>query len=168
MKIALIALLFTASALAQNSPVGLPAACGPEKIKFNVKLDAIPTPETPLEAGKARIYFIHDAGTDSMFAYPTTKLGMDGAWVGANHGNSYFSAIIEPGEHHLCSSLQSSLVDDRAEFAHFTAEAGKTYYYRTRLIMSRAVELLELEQIDSDQGKYLIASYPLSVSTPKK
>jgi len=27
---------------------------------------------------------------------------------------------------------------------------------------------LFLEEIDSDQGKYLIASYPLSVATPKK
>jgi hypothetical protein len=30
------------------------------------------------------------------------------------------------------------------------------------------VELLELDAIDSDQGKYLIASFPLSVSNPKK
>jgi hypothetical protein len=52
--------------------------------------------------------------------------------------------------------------------AHLEAEAGKVYYYRTRLVLSRSVELLELEPIDSDQGKYLIASFPLSVSTPKK
>jgi hypothetical protein len=52
--------------------------------------------------------------------------------------------------------------------AHFTAEAAKVYYYRTRLVMSRTVELLELAPLDSDQGTYLIASFPLSVSTPKK
>jgi len=28
--------------------------------------------------------------------------------------------------------------------------------------------LLELDPIDSDQAKYLIASFPLSVSNPKK
>jgi hypothetical protein len=54
------------------------------------------------------------------------------------------------------------------ELAHFTAEAGKVYYYRTRLVMSKEVELLELDSIDSDQGQYLVASFPLSVSTPKK
>jgi hypothetical protein len=59
-------------------------------------------------------------------------------------------------------------VDPRAEFAYLTAQAGKTYFYRTRLVMSREVELLELEPIDSDQGRYLIASYPLSAPTPKK
>jgi len=68
----------------------------------------------------------------------------------------------------VCVTLQSSLVAQRVELAHFTAEADKVYYYRTRLIMSRAVELLELEAIDSDQGKYLIGSFPLSVSSVKK
>ncbi len=96
------------------------------------------------------------------------KLAMDGAWVGANHGNSYFSVSVEPGEHHVCVTLQSSFVAQRVELAHFTAEAGKTYYYRSELVTSRSVELLELDPIDSDQGKYLIDSFPLSVSTPKK
>jgi hypothetical protein len=68
----------------------------------------------------------------------------------------------------MCVTLQSSLVAQRMELAHFTAEAEKIYYYRTRLVMSRTVELLELDPIDSDQGKYLIASFPLSVSNPKK
>jgi hypothetical protein len=54
------------------------------------------------------------------------------------------------------------------ELAHFTAEADRVYYFRTRLVMSRTVELLELDPIDSDQGKYLVVSSTLSVSTPKK
>lgn len=93
---------------------------------------------------------------------------MNGAWVGANHGNSYFSVSVDPGEHHVCATLQSSVVDQRVELAHFTAEAGKIYYYRTRLVLSRNIELLELDPIDSDQAKYLISSYPLSISRPKK
>jgi hypothetical protein len=68
----------------------------------------------------------------------------------------------------VCVTLQSSLVAPRVELAHFTAEAEKTYYYRTRLVVSRRVELLELDSIDSDQGNYLIGSFPLSVSSPKK
>jgi hypothetical protein len=168
MKIALVALLFAASAFAQAQSVAATAACGLGIVDFKVKLEDTGSPPVHPEPGKALVYFIHDAGTSALFAYPTTKHGLDGAWVGANHGNSYFAVSVGPGEHHLCASLQSSLVDDRAEFAHFTAEAGKVYYYRTRLIMSRSVELLELEPIDSDQGKYLIASFPLSVATPKK
>jgi hypothetical protein len=168
MKIALIALLFAASAFAQNAPVSPAASCGPGNVNFKVKLDStIHTPVEP-QPGKALVYFIHDAGTSAIVAYPTTKLAMDGAWVGANHSNSYFFVSVEPGEHHVCASLQSSFVEDRAEFAHFQAEAGKVYYYRTRLVMSRQVELLELDPIDSDQGKYLIGIYPLSISIPKK
>ena len=108
-----------------------------------------------------------DAGTEELLAYPTTKMGMDGRWLGANHGDSYFYVSVEPGEHHMCADLQTSLYEDRTEFAHFRAEAGKVYYYRTRLVMSRSVELLELDPIDSDQGRYLIESFPLSVSKPK-
>ncbi|MGA3371389.1 MAG: DUF2846 domain-containing protein [Terracidiphilus sp.] len=168
MKIALVALLFAASALAQGPRAGLSPACGPAGVQFKVDLESAQPGVLPPEPGQARIYFIHDAGTPALFAYPTTRLGVDGEWVGANHGNSYFSISVDPGEHHLCASLQSSVVDPRAEFAYLTAQAGKTYFYRTRLVMSREVELLELEPIDSDQGRYLIASYPLSAPTPKK
>lgn len=168
MKIALIALLFAASALAQGQPAKPTAACGPGNVSFKVKLDDTQhTPSQP-EPGKARIYFIHESGGAGTLAYPTTKLGIDGAWVGANHDDTYFSVSVAPGEHHLCATLQSSRVDQRVELAHFTAEAGKVYYYRTRLVLSRSVDLLELELIDSDQGKYLVATFPLSVSTPKK
>jgi hypothetical protein len=93
---------------------------------------------------------------------------LDGTWAGANHGNSYFSVSVDPGEHHVCVTLQSSLVAQRVELAHFTAVADTAYYYRTRLVMSRSMELLELEPIDNDQGKYLVASFALAVSNPKK
>jgi|SRR5271165_110273 len=173
MKVALIALLvpallFAAPAFAQAPPVPLTAACGPGIVSFAVKLDDSQHTLVPPEPGKARVYFLHDAGSGHTFAYPTVKVAMDGTWAGANHGNSYFSFSVEPGEHHVCVTLQSSLVDYRVELAHFTAEADKVYYYRTRLILSRSVELLELNVLDSDQGKYLVESFPLSISSPKK
>ena len=167
MKI-IIGMLFAASAFAQVPPAISTAACGHENISYKVKLDESQHTPAPPDPGKARVYFFHDAGTSRMLGYPTVKLAMDGALVGANHGNSYFSVAVEPGEHHMCVTLQSSLVEQRVELAHFTAEAEKVYYYRTRLVTSRSVELLELDLIDSDQGRYLIASSPLSISSPKK
>jgi len=168
MKVAVIALLFAAPAFAQAPPAASTAACGPGNVSFRVKLDdSQHTPAQP-DPGKAQVYFLQDAGTGMTLGYPTVKLAIDGTWVGANHGNSYFSVSVQPGEHHVCVMLQSSLVAQRVELAHFAAEADKVYYYRTRLIMSRSVELLELNSIDSDQGKYLIASFPLSISSPKK
>lgn len=54
-------------------------------------------------------------------------------------------------------------------FLHFTAEAGRVYYFNWRVIYGEQSEAnLFLGEVDSDQAKYLIASYPLSVSTPKK
>jgi hypothetical protein len=167
MKIVLATLLFAASAFAQAPPTLSTAACGPQKVSFSVKLDESPHTAAEPDSGKALVYFFHDAGTSMTVGYPTVKIGIDGAWVGANHGNSYFSVSVEPGEHHVCATLQSSLVAQRVELAHFTAEAGKVYYYRTRLPVSRSVELLELDPIDSDQGRYLIAFFPVAVSHPK-
>jgi hypothetical protein len=167
-KIVALVMLFAAAALGQALPAGSTAACGGGNVSFKVKLDDSQHALVLLEPGKARVYFLQEAGTSHTTLYPTVKIGMDGAWIGANHGNSYFSVSAEPGEHHLCVSLQSSFVAQRVELAHFTAEAEKVYYYRTRLVMSRSVELLELEPIDSDQGKYLIETFPLSNSTPKK
>jgi len=169
MKIALVTLLFAASsAFAQVASAAPTAACGPENVSFKVKLDDSQHTLAQPDPGKARVYFFGDAGTSITVGYPTVKIAMDGTWVGANHGNSYFSVSVEPGEHHVCVTLQSSLVAQRVELAHFTAEAEKVYYYRTRLVLSRSVELLELDAIDSDQGKYLIATFPLGVSNPKK
>jgi hypothetical protein len=165
----MIAFLFAASALAQAPPSAATSACGPGNVSFKVRLDDSHQTQTQPNPGNALVYFIHDAGSSqALFAYPTTKMGVDGAWAGANHGDSYFAISVEPGEHHVCATLQSSLYDSRAEFAHFTAEAGKVYYFRTRLITSRSVELLELQPVDGDQGKYLTTMYPLSISQPKK
>jgi hypothetical protein len=167
MKVALLLCAMSVPAWAQGG--GPTAACGSFGVDYKVNLNQPQPVETP-DAGKARVYFIHDAGTFTAhpLAYPTTKMAMDGAWVGANHGDSAFSLSVDPGEHHLCAMLQSSFVSNRVELAHFAAEAGKTYFFRTRLLLSRDVELLELLPIDSDEGAYLVGSFEVSVSHPKK
>ena len=167
MKSAFFVFFLSVSALAQN-PYLHPAACGPANIGFKVKLDGSQHDHLQAEPGKARVYFIHDAGDGGVIGYPTMKIGMDGVWLGANHASSYFSASVTPGEHHVCATLQSSLAQDRTELLHFQAEAGKVYFFRTRLIVSRQVQLMELEPLDSDQGLYLTATYPLSISEARK
>lgn len=145
------------------------AACGPAETSFKVNLDRRQHGPVSPEAGKAQVYFIHVAGIpfEHLTAgYPTTKYALDGSWVGAGHGDSWFA--LAPGEHHVCATLQSLFVDQRVELAHFMAEAGKSYFFRTHLVMSGSVELLELDQIDSDEGGYLIGSYPQATAHPKK
>jgi hypothetical protein len=167
-KVAAIAFAFSAVAFGQTPQLPSTAACGKPSVNFKVKLDESPHTLAPSVPGKAQVYFFQDAGTGNTLGYPTVKVALDGEWAGANHGNSFFSVSVEPGEHHVCITLQSSVVQQRVELAHFTAEPEKNYYYRTRLILSRSVELLELTPIDSDQAKYLVASFPLSTSTIKR
>lgn len=99
MKVALIVLLFAAPALAQSLFAALPGACGPANVSFNVKLDDTQhTPPLP-EPRKAQAYFIQDKGVYPFGIGGTVEstIGIDGAWVGQNKNNSYFSAPVEPG-----------------------------------------------------------------------
>ena len=149
----------------------LASACGPQDQDYKVSLDRSQHGPVPPMAGKALVYFIHDEGSGiggAGLGYPTTKYAMDGSWVGANHGDSWFAIAVTPGEHHVCTMLQSSLVAERVELAQFTAEAGKSYYFRTQLVISRSVELLELQMIDRDEAGYLYSEYPMATATAKK
>jgi hypothetical protein len=167
MKVALVALLFAVSAFAQDSSAGFPSACGAKKVSFNVKLDHAQHTLAQPEPGKARVYFIQNLGPHNYIG--VINVGLDGAWVGANRNNSYFSVSVGPGEHHVCENVKSrfSQYGRLVELAHFTAEAGKVYYFRARLSLGENHPSLELDQVDSDQGNHLIASYPLSISQPK-
>ena len=153
----------------------VPAACGDLDQSMVVQLDnsqhAIAQPET----GKALVYFIQDTGMLlGARGYPTMRFGVDGKWVGANKRDSYFSIAIAPGEHHLCAALQSGLLTGnlnkrRVTLAHFTAEAGKVYFYRTKLTFSDiTLEYLDLSPADSDEARYLIETFPLSTAHAKK
>ena len=168
MKLTLIPLIFAAafaSAWAKTPSLPpIPSACGPKDANFNVKLDDSQHSVVSPEPGKARIYFIREA--DGSYSTPL-MFGIDGAWVGAASRKSSFSSIsVDPGERHICvatpywtrEGLQLAIV-----LAHLQAEAGKTYFYRTRDYLQ-----LQIDLIDSDEGKYLLTFYPLSVPSPKK
>jgi len=172
MKSALILMLLTLSAFAQQESTAVATACGSKDVKYEVKLDDSQHTLAQPEAGKALVYFIQDIGVINCFgACLTTRIGLDGAWVGANQHNSYFSVSVEPGEHHACASPQSRLYPKPSSkyagvvlaLRHFTAEAGGVYYFRVRSVEA----IFDLDPIDADQAKYLMAYYPLSVSHPK-
>lgn len=161
--------LLTVPLFAQNQPPAPTAACGNFRVSMAVDLDNSQHSVSQPEPGKARIYFIQDTGLAITVAYPTTKIGIDGTWVGANKKDSYFSVAVDPGEHHFCAEIQSSLVPNDIELAHLTTEAGKVYYYRTRIVMSKGGPIyLGLVPVDSDEASYMIASYPLATAHARK
>lgn len=165
-------ILLAASAFAQGQPgPAAPTACASRSENFDVKLDESQHTLLPPEQGKARVYFIQDLGfINCIGRCQTTKIGLDGTWIGANQNNSYFSVSVEAGEHHLCANLQSrfAAVNRYFALAHFTAEAGKVYYFRTRDLGGKDNPVFDFDPVDSDQAEYLIAAYPLSVSHPKR
>jgi hypothetical protein len=109
----------------------------------------------------------------------TIRVGVDGQWVGANHGRSYFSFPIEPGDHSICVSWQTTWIklarlapaSNLASAANLTADAGKVYYFEVS-VDERSHEHrqpgVRLETIDPAEGKLLIADSSLSSSHPKK
>jgi hypothetical protein len=166
MKVALIALLVAAPVFAQAPPAASTAACGPENSSFNVKLDESQHALAQPEPGKALVYFVQEKGADTFGV--TTQIGLDGTWVGANKNSSYFAVAADPGEHHVCANMQS-FRGHRVGLLHFTAEVGTVYYFNARIVYGEEAQAnLFFDAVDSDEGKYLIASSPLSVSNPKK
>jgi hypothetical protein len=164
MKSVFIFIILAVCALAQDHSGLIKVACGPAGASYDVKRDESQHTLGPPERGKARVYFVRDLGiVNCLGSCGTTKIGLDGNWVGANQRNSYFAVSVDPGEHHVCANEGTELF----AFAHFTAEAGKVYYFRTRNSSEKYQKLFDIDAIDSDQAEYLIGVYPLSVSHPK-
>jgi hypothetical protein len=139
------------------------AGCGPSQVLFDVKTDDSKHPVGQPEDGKALVYFLVDFVTA-----PTMRVGVDGKWVGANDGKSYFFFTAEPGEHNVCAEWQSSTFKKSSErigeALHVTFEPGKTYYLRLNFIFQR----LQLALCDEAEGHFLIGSSLYSTSQPKK
>ena len=179
MKAGLVALLviacgFGSPGFAQDASIrSAPApGCGPADAKFNVKSDNVQHPSAAPGEGKAIVYFVEDDTHFQSFPKPTTRVGLDGSWVGANHGSSYFYFPVEPGEHHLCASWQSTIgigTRNKSAAAHFTAEAGAVYYFRIRNSWLREVQIfdIELAPLDSDEGQLLAGKFSFSTSQAK-
>ncbi|MFY9660349.1 MAG: hypothetical protein WAJ97_06980 [Terriglobales bacterium] len=172
MKAALVLVLFAVSAFAQDQTAitTAEAACGPKNVKFDARQDTTQHPVSQPDPNKALVYMVQDIGEAQCTGCALTKVGLDGAWVGANQGSSYFFFTAEPGEHHLCVNWQSWIGFKSRAFAmaNFTAEPGGVYYFRSRVIFTRQDYIFDLDPLNSDQGKFLVASSAFSVSHPKK
>ena len=111
-----------------------PAACGKEDVQFKVKTDKKPPVPGSPETGKAQIIFV-EAVKGPFGTAPVARFGVDGAWVGADRGTSYFVVSVDPGEHQLCASRQSAARSERQDVGKATlhAEAGQVYYYEFKI-----------------------------------
>jgi hypothetical protein len=173
--LAVFLFLIASPALAQNMPAGTVATppCGQSDVHFDVKTDGKVHPMAQPEAGKAMLYFIEDDSNYQSFPKPTVRYAVDGKWIGATHGNSYFYIPIDPGEHHLCAEWQSVgifEVGHKAAAAHLTAQAGSAYFFRMENIWIRDNQISKnkLEPLDSDEAQLLMSKFAFSISHLKK
>jgi hypothetical protein len=172
MKLSLLAFFLCAvlACAGQVWATNLPDSCGDDKVKFDVKTEkGQPVPAGPAE-GKAQIVFIESENQMVVpFHDATVRFGVDGAWVGANYGDSYFALTVEPGVHHLCASWQSDLsLKKNVAVTSFTAEPGQVYYFAAQVtVNSRTSITFGLSQLNEDEGKYRLKTLKLSTSKPK-
>ncbi len=173
----LLALVSAAPVFAQNQPIDARAAagCGPADIKFDVKTDKKQHPVTPPGPGKAMVYVIEEErmGPDmNEIGHVTTRVGLDGNWVGANNGASFLSYTVEPGNHHVCSDWQTNSKADQklSAAAELAAEAGKAYYFHVIVFIGdlKHNPYLKLEAVDEAEGLLLVSESALSTSKIKK
>jgi hypothetical protein len=177
-RFVLLLLVCAAPVIAQDRSTDLRAAagCGPTATEFSVKVDKNQHVVTQPQPGKALVYVIAEENPDDSYNIGdiTTRVGLDGTWVGANYGESYLSFPLVPGEHHVCVDWQSSLASRQqlSGAAELTAEAGKTYYFRTRILPSGLAggrrEELWLKQVDSAEGLLLLSKAAQSTWKEKK
>jgi hypothetical protein len=177
LRTALVVLLLAVPTFAQNSPPDplQNAGCGANAVRFDVKTDKKQHPTGQPDPDKALVYVIGASWMDYTTVHvgtPPTRFGIDGTWVGANGYRSYFFFQVDPGSHFLCTSMQSKLktvTKSSAAATSFTAEAGKTYYFRTKTppgVNSNGD--IKLIPVDPAEAQVLIASTAFSTSHLKK
>jgi hypothetical protein len=148
-------------------------SCGLDNVTFAVKTSKGTAPVASPDSGKALVYFLEDDSAFGSIPKPTVRFGMDGQWVGATHGSSWFSFPVEPGEHHLCADWQRRVVlpGPKHEVAavHFIAKPGKSYFFRMQNSWDRDAGLaVNFAPLDGDEGQILIRKFAFSTSQPKK
>ena len=183
MKTKLFAILLCAAlapAAQSRAKTILPDACGDDSVKFDVKAEKDQPAPAPPAAGKAQIVFVENESQGlGMGKHATIRFGVDGAWVGANNGNSYFAVNVEPGVHHLCVSWQSAfgMLKKSIDVASLTAEPGKVYYYAAEItiVNIRGASgpgvtsgggggslTFALAPLNEDEGKYRVKAWKLA------
>jgi hypothetical protein len=172
MNVVVFFLLACATA-GQAGATALPSACGDDKIQFDVKTQkAEPASLTP-EPGKALVVLIETIdGSVPPWDVPSTRFAIDGTWIGANRGNSYFVISVTPGAHNVCSGWQGSFSEqrDRSDMSPLTAEAGKVYFFESKVKWtgrSGSDGAFRFKQITDDQGRFRVKASKLSSWTPK-
>lgn len=175
LKILIVALLLALPIYAQaQSSDDQSGGCGSGKDGWDVKTVKQHPPAPKPQDGKALVYVVQTMvdGPPILGNKATTRLGVDGSWVGANHGDSYFFFSVDPGEHSICTDWQSALYtrSGLASAADLNAQAGGIYYFRIRVrdVTNYRQGEVEIAPIAKSEARLLLGNSEFSSSHPKK
>ncbi len=160
-------LLPAVQAFAKSKAI-LPDGCGDDSVQFDAKQEKDNPVFTGPAEGKALIVFV-ETMPGEMKMQTTARFGVDGAWVGATKGDSYFTLSVAPGEHTVCASMQSVQSQLKKSFTHvasLTAEPGKVYYFEAQITIV-PLPSLEFSQLSDAEGKYRLKAWKFGTSKPK-
>jgi hypothetical protein len=163
-------LVLSASALSVAAQNPAPAAhngCGDPNLRFSVSSDPGFHPHLPTP-GRAQVYYFQDDDVAGL-RRPTTRVGLDGQWVGAGRGTNYFVIDVDPGKHALCANWQDPGTfsrDQQPEAAlEFTAEANQVYYFHAVSTFHGASRVgLTLAPLKVDNLQDLLENFPLAIT----
>jgi len=166
-------LLSATQALAKSKTI-LPDGCGDDSVEFDAKMEKNnPALAVPAE-GKALIVFVETIPDTGLYARTTTRFGVDGTWVGATKGDSYFTVTVSPGEHDFCASMQSAPSGMKKTFTQattLTVEAGKVYYIEAAVDVigsqKGGIASFDFAQLSEKDGKYRVKAWKFATSKPK-
>jgi uncharacterized protein DUF2846 len=151
-------------------PQAVAPGCGAKSVKFEVKTEKGQHPFPDPATGKALVYFIEDDSQYHASPKPTMRAGVDGQWMGATHGSSYFYFEVTPGGHHLCTNWGILGRTAYPSALRFTAEAGKSYFFRVQNTWiypkdaNTAIDKSEFKPIEPDQGEVLASQFKFAIS----
>jgi len=174
----LLSALLLAAVQARAAAV-LQGACGDDSSKFEVtaQQDAPKPAFAPPSAGKSLIVLIErNSYKTTYFGYATVRFGIDGGWIGANYGNSYLTAEVDPGVHRVCANWQPASfstakktdAENKSAVDTFTAEAGKVYFIMATVVVESHTEgvpnhSIFLSKLNDDEGASRVKEYKHTV-----
>lgn len=146
----------------------LPASCGPQHVSVHVQKKRDPAKLGAVPAGEARLVFVQRMGF-CLGCGRVVRIGLDGKWVGANKGSSWFAVTVPAGEHHVCAWWDAPLIrlEDRMKLTDLDAKAGQTYYFQTHVNTNAGaneVSRMWLRSISRDQGAFLVSRSKRSIA----
>jgi hypothetical protein len=100
------------------------------------------------------------------------SVGLDGAWAGANSGDSYFAVTVAAGDRYVCAYgnmgyLRYGMSDEPRYMVRLTelnAKPGAVYYFET----ASDPGAIFLREIAPDEGKFLVSQSSLAIWPAQK